>query len=95
MVGGLARALIRSRGDEAAFRDETVAHLPNAGRVPPGTWVFVPIALAVGTLAGLGMAIAADGDRLLAGASAFAASFVYGVLLRRLARRGLLPLPEE
>ena len=95
MIGGLARALIRSRGDEATFRKETVAHLRSTGGTLPGTWVFVPIALVVGALAGVAMAIAANGDRLLAGGSMLAASVAYGIILRRLARRGLLPLSEE
>lgn len=95
MVGGLVRAMVKSRGDEAIFREETVGSFRRLGGVLPGTWVFVPTAVVIGALAAVGMFVAADGDRLVAGGAIFVGCLGCGVLLRRLARRGLLPMPEE
>lgn len=95
MVGTLVRAMVRSRGDEATFREETVGSLRRAGGVLPGTWVFLPTAVAVGALSGVAMFVASAGDRLLAGGAVALACLACGMLLRRLARRGLLPMPEE
>jgi hypothetical protein len=95
MVGTLVRAMIRSRGDEATFRDETVGRLRRAGGVLPGTWVFLPTALVVGLGSGIAMFVASAGDRLLAGGALFLGCVACGLILRRLARRGLLPMPEE
>jgi hypothetical protein len=41
------------------------------------------------------MAVAADRDGMTAEALAFGIGLGYGLLLRRLARSGLLPLPSE
>jgi hypothetical protein len=41
------------------------------------------------------MAIAADGNRLAAGATIPGCAVAYGIVLRRPERRGLLPVPEE
>jgi hypothetical protein len=97
LMGGLARSIIRSRGSEERFRADVTRSMAaaRASGVLPGTWVFVPVTAAVGVAAGLAMAIAAEGDRLAAGGLILAASIAYGVGLRRLARRGLLPIPED
>jgi hypothetical protein len=90
LVGGLGRALWRSGGDEAAFRAETLEHVQGAGGRIPGTIVFVPIAVLVSALAAVAMALVADGDRLTAGLATFLVGLGFGILLRRLARAGLL-----
>ena len=95
LVGGLGRALWRSRGDEAGFRAATRDHVRSAGGNLPGTWVFVPIAVLVSLVAAVLMAVSADRDGMTAGALTFGIGVAYGVLLRRLARSGLLPLPED
>jgi hypothetical protein len=41
------------------------------------------------------MAVAADRDGMMAGALTFCVGVGYGLLLRRLARSGLLRLPSE
>jgi hypothetical protein len=41
------------------------------------------------------MFVASAGDRLLAGGALFLGCVACGLILRRLARRGLLPMPEE
>lgn len=98
LVGGLGRALIRSRGDEERFREETLASfaaIRDAGvEMLPGTWVFIPAAMVVGLVAGFVMALAAPGSGMLAGLLLFAATIAYGFLLRRLARSGRLLFPE-
>lgn len=97
LMGGLARSLIRSRGSEERLREELERSLvaARASGVLPGTWVFVPVTAVVGAVAALAMAIAASGDRLAAGGAILVAAVAYGITLRRLARRGLLPIPEE
>ena len=97
LMGQLAGSLVRSRGDEGRFRDDLGRSLvrARASGVLPGTWVFVPVCTAVGAIGAVAMAIAADGDRLASGGAILVAAIAYGVGLRRLARRGLLPIPEE
>jgi hypothetical protein len=99
LTAGLARSLVRSGGDEARFREEAKRSLQAArdgGQAGlPGTWVFVPVTLLTGlTAAGL-MAILADGDGLVAGAMILVAALPYGIILRRLARRGRLRIGED
>jgi hypothetical protein len=99
LVAGLGRALLRSGGDEAAFREETKRSLRAVRDTGPaglpGTWVFVPVATAVGAIGGLLMWVVASGNGPLAATLLVAAAIADGILLRRLARRGLLPIPEE
>lgn len=97
IVSKLAGSIVRSRGDETRFRADLGASMEGAraSRALPGTWVFVPVCSAVGVMAALAMAIAADGDRLIAGGAILAAAVAYGLGLKRLAQRGLLPIPEE
>jgi len=99
LLAGLARSAARSRGDEGRFREEVVRSLQAIrDRGPaglPGTWVFVPVTLIVGAGSGLLMAVAAERDGLTAGALILVACAGLGVLLRRLARQGRLPIPEE
>ncbi len=98
-MAGLARSLIRSRGDEARFREETLrsfASIRDAGPTAlPGTWVFLPITLLTGLVAAVLMVVVGAGDgRFLAGALLSAAAVADGIALRSLARRGRLPIPE-
>lgn len=97
LMGGLARSLIRSRGNEERLREELGRSIDAArtSGILPGTWVFIPVCTAVGVVGGLAMAIAADGDGVTAGGAILLGAIGYGVVLRRLARRGLLPIPEE
>ena len=99
LVAHLARSAVRSRGDEARFREElkgTLAGLRRDGPASlPGTWVFVPIAGAVGLVGALAMALLAEGGRLVAAALILAGCLAVGILMRRLARQGRLPIPEE
>ena len=97
LMGGLARSIIRSRGNEERFRADVGRSMEaaRASGVLPGTWVFVPVTTAVGLVGALAMAIAADGDGVTAGGAILVAAVAFGVILRRLARRGLLPIPEE
>jgi hypothetical protein len=41
------------------------------------------------------MAILADGDGLVAAGLILVAALAYGIILRRLARHGRLPIPED
>jgi len=95
----LARTAIRSRGDEGRFREEAARSfrpIQEAGPAAlPGTWVFVPTAVLVGLVAAVAMAIVGGGDRVSAPALVFVAALALGLILRALARRGLLPLPDE
>jgi hypothetical protein len=96
VAGGTLSALVRSRGDEGAFRQvahEQFRHGARSGL--PFTWIFVPIASAVSLVEALLMALLAERDRLLAAALILLAGIAYGVLLRRLAERGWLPPPGE
>jgi hypothetical protein len=99
LVSHLARSAIRSGGDEARFRGETIERFQGIReRGPsavPGTWVFIPAAGGVGILAGLAMLIVADQNGGLAGGLIAAAGVGGGVLMRRLAKQGRLPLPDE
>jgi hypothetical protein len=99
LLGHLAKSALRSGGDEARFRDEMKRSLgtirEGGPATRPGTWVFVPTTLVVGLVGAVLMAITAQGDGLTAGTLTLAACVGLGVLLRRLARTGRLPIPEE
>ena len=99
LTAGLARSLLRSGGDEGRFREEanrSLRAVRASGRdALPGTWVFLPVALLTGLVAAALMAILADGDGLVAGALILVAAFAFGLILRRLARQGRLPIPED
>jgi len=60
LVGGLFRALVRSRGDEGRFREDAAGSLRRLGGVLPGTWVFLPTAVVIGGVAALAMWLTAD-----------------------------------
>ena len=98
LIGGLGRSALRSRGDEVRFREETrrsIAAIREAGVAAlPGTWVFIPAAIAIGLIAAFLMWFAATDSGLLAGVLLLVATAAYGVLLRRLARSGRLLFPE-
>ena len=96
LASGLVRAAARSGGDEERLRDATREHhvgIREGGL--PGTWVFVPIASAVSLVAALAMLLLSDGNRLGSAAATLVVGIAYGVLLRRLATGGWLPVPEE
>jgi hypothetical protein len=92
LTAGLVRAITRSRGDEARFREATRDHLRGATNGLPGTWVFVPVAIAVSVLAAIAMWLAGSGG---GAGSVLVIGAGYGLLLRRLARQGWLPPPGE
>ena len=93
LVAHLARSAARSRGDEDRFREEVTAVLGGIGsRGPanvPGTWVLVP------TDAAVVMLLVAGGSRVGAAVLLFAGCLVVGMAMRRLARAGRLPFPDE
>lgn len=99
IMAKLATSMVRSRGDEDRFREEVkraFAGIRAEGPARlPGTWVFVPAATAVGAVAALATLFVADGARVVAATLLFAGCVAVGVALRRLARAGRLPLPEE
>ncbi len=95
----IGRSMLRSGGSEERFRAETIRSFgairqAGLGRLP-FTWVFVPVGLAVGFAAGLLLLVLTAGSAALAASTLLVAATVQGVLLRRLARAGRLPLPDE
>jgi hypothetical protein len=99
LAAKLGRAMLRSRGDEERFRDEvrgSFGEIRDAGLgALPFSWVFVPIGVVVGLVAGVILALLGGIDRPAGPALLAAAATGYGILLRRLARAGRLPLPNE
>lgn len=95
----LGRAALRSRGDEDRFRDETKRAFGGIRDAGPGglpfTWVFVPVAALVGVVAGLVLFLIERGTTTLAAVTLPLAATIYGFVLRRLAREGRIPLPDE
>jgi hypothetical protein len=99
LAAKLGGALLRSRGDEARFRDEvrtSFAAIRDAGLgALPFTWVFVVVGIVVAFAGGIVLALLGGLDRP-AGPILLATSATgFGILLRRLARAGRLPLPAE
>ena len=99
LAAKLGRAMLRSRGDEVRFREEvrgSFGEVRDAGLgALPFTWVFVPVGVVVGLVAGLILALIGGLDRPAGPALLAAAATGYGILLRRLARAGRLPLPDD
>jgi hypothetical protein len=99
VIAALAKSALRSGGDEERFRDEMMGAMGGVrgggSVVLPGTWVFIPITLLVGAVAGLLMAVVAEGSGGVAGVLLFGASAGLGLLMRRLARTGRLLIPGE
>jgi hypothetical protein len=95
----LGRSMLRSRGDEGRFREETKRAFGSIRDAGPGglpfTWVFVPVAALVGVTAGLALFLIERGTTTLASVALPVAATVYGTVLRRLAREGRMPLPAE
>lgn len=95
----LGRSMLRSRGDEARFREETKRAFGGMRDAGPGglpfTWVFVPVAAVVGMTAGLALFLVERGTTTLASVALPVAATAYGFVLRRLARGGRMPLPDE
>ncbi len=88
---------IRSGGDDTRFRSEVRSSLGGDGdrRALPGGWVFVPVCAAIGAVAAIVMTLTGAGNPGVAGLLLLAGSIVEGLILRRLAQRGLLPVPAE
>jgi hypothetical protein len=99
LAAKLGRAMLRSRGDEQRFRDEvrgSFGEIRDAGLgALPFSWVFVPVGVVVGLVGGVILALLGGLDRPAGPALLVAAATGYGILLRRLARAGRLPLPDE
>jgi hypothetical protein len=95
----LGRSALRSRGDEQRFRDETIrsfAAIRAAGLGSlPFTWIFVPVGLATGFVAGSALIILSGGTQGSVAALLLLAATGQGIVLRRMARAGRLPLPDE
>lgn len=99
LAAKLGGALLRSRGDEERFRDElrgSFSAIRDAGLgALPFTWVFVVVGIGVALGGGIVLALLAGLDRPAGPVLLAAAATGYGILLRRLARAGRLPLPAE
>ena len=95
----LGRSMLRSRGNEGAFREETKRAFSSIRDAGPGglpfTWVFVPVAAATGLVAALVLVVATGGAGVLTGILLVVAATAYGIVLTRLARAGRMPLPDE
>lgn len=95
----IGQSLIRSSGDEQRFRDEAVRAFTSIreaglGRLP-FTWVFIPVSAAVGLAAAALLVLLSSGRDALAALLLALGATAFGILLRRLARAGRLPLPDE
>jgi hypothetical protein len=99
VVANLGRAALRAGGQEDRFRDEAVQafgalRAKGLGALP-FSWVFVPVAILVGLVGAVLLALVDDLARPLGPAVLAGVCVAYGILLRRLARSGRLPLPME
>lgn len=99
LAAKLGRAMLRSLGDEERFREEVRRSFGAAGQAGPGalpfSWVFVPVGILVGLAGAVVLALIGGLERPAGPALLAAAATGYGILLRRLARAGRLPLPDE
>ncbi len=97
LLARLGMSAMRSGGDGTRFRSEVRSSLAGDGdrRALPGSWVFVPVYAATGAVAAIVMTLTAERNAGLAGLLLLAGSVVEGLILRRLAQRGLLPVPAE
>lgn len=99
LAAQLGRSALRARGNEQRFREETIrsfARIREAGLGSlPFTWVFVPVGLASGFVAGALLVAVSAGAAGTAAALLLVAATGQGIVLRRLARAGRLPLPGE
>jgi hypothetical protein len=97
LIARLGMSAIRSGGDDTRFRSELRSSLAGDGdrRALPDSWVFVPVCAAIGAVADIVMTLAAEGNAGAAGLLLLAGLIVEGLILRRLAQRGLLPVPAE
>ncbi len=95
----LGRSALRSRGSEERFRDETIRSFAAIRAAGPGsvpfTWIFVPVNFATGFVAGFVLIVLSGGTRGGAAVLLLLAVTGQGILLRRMARAGRLPLPDE
>ena len=91
----LVKALFRVGGGQDLQSAMTESFADMQGKAMPGTWVFIPVSVAISAVAGLLIAIAATSGALTALAAVAGTGIVYGLLLRWLARNGHLPLPDE
>lgn len=99
LAAKLGRAMLRSRGDDERFREEmrsSFGEIRDAGLgALPFTWVFVPVGVLVGLVGAAILALLGGLDRITGPIVLAAMASGYGILLRRLARAGRLPLPSE
>ena len=95
----LGRSMLRSRGDEERFREETKRSFASIRDAGPGglpfTWIFVPVAAVVGATGGLAVFLIERGMTTLTSVSLPVAATAFGFVLRRLASSGRMPLPDE
>jgi hypothetical protein len=95
----LGRSMLRSRGSEERFREETIrafGSIREAGIATlPFTWVFVPVGVAVGSVGALALLLVTAGSALPTAMLLALSASAFGVYLRQLARTGRLPLPQE
>ncbi len=93
---GLSEAMFQafSGKDFDQAVDESMRALPFEGEALPGTYVFLPVSLAVSLIAGglVGLTSASVGFLPVLGVMAMV-GLGYGVLLRSLARNCFLPIP--
>jgi hypothetical protein len=99
LAAKLGRSMLRSRGSEERFRAETIRELRSIREAGPAslpfTWVFVPACAAVGAASALLLLVVTGAGASWTAALLLAVAVVFGILLRRLARSGRFPLPDE
>ena len=97
LLARLGMSAIRSGGDDRRFRSELRSSRAGDGdrRAMPGSWVFVPVCATVGGVAAIVMTLTGAGNAGVAGLLLLIGSIGEGMILRRLAQRGLLPVPAE
>jgi hypothetical protein len=94
LFGALWQLLRRALGGARARA--SFSEPRSANRAPPGSFVFVPLSAAFGTLAGLVIGVTATTIGFFATAGIYAGlGLVHGVACWLAARSGHLPLPEH
>lgn len=93
LMGAAVKTVVGGKSFSDAVAEQT-ADLDM--RAPPGTYVFLPIAIIISIPCALVIAFTAESLGTMAAFGVVAAIGVaYGVLLRWLARSGRLPFPDE
>jgi hypothetical protein len=92
LFGALWQLLRRALG----WRPAPAHEVPSKNAPPPGSFVFVPLSAAFGTLAGLVIGVTATTAGFLATTGLYAGlGLVHGVACWFAARSGHLPLPDH